>query len=87
MCPVCRARFRGARECSRCGADLSVLMSLTVSAWRMRNAARAAVVAGEYTKAKELVARAQSICFAPAARRIELLSEWLSGSELPAAGC
>ena len=25
MCPVCQARFRGAAECSRCGADLTAI--------------------------------------------------------------
>jgi len=30
-CPVCQARFRRARVCSRCGADLEPLMRLQIS--------------------------------------------------------
>jgi hypothetical protein len=39
-CPVCRAKFRGVSECSRCGADLSILMQLAAQAWLRRRAAR-----------------------------------------------
>ena len=79
MCPVCRARFRGARECSRCGADLTVVMTLAASAWRMRQAARAAVAAGDFARARELASRAQEICYMPAGRRLAALSAWLAG--------
>jgi hypothetical protein len=43
MCPVCLARFRGTRECSRCGADLTMVMKLAARAWRLREAAREAI--------------------------------------------
>ena len=39
-CPVCRARFRGSSQCSRCGADLSALMGLAAQAYRLRQSAR-----------------------------------------------
>ena len=45
-CPVCQARFRGARICSRCGAGLEPLMLLSVEAWQLRQAARQALHAG-----------------------------------------
>jgi len=77
MCPVCRARFRGARECSRCGADLTVVMTLAASAWHMRRAARQAVQAGDVARARQLAARAQEICSMPAGRRLAALGEWL----------
>jgi hypothetical protein len=79
MCPVCRARFRGACECSRCGADLTVVMTLAASAWRMRKAAREAVAAGDVARARRLAARAQEICYTPGGRRLEALSGWLAG--------
>jgi hypothetical protein len=79
MCPVCRARFRGSRECSRCGADLHVVMTLAASAWRMRQAAREEVAAGDFARARELASRAQEICYTPAGRRLEALSGWLGG--------
>jgi predicted amidophosphoribosyltransferase len=79
MCPVCRARFRGASTCSRCGADLNVVMALAASAWRMRQAARQALAAGEIAQARDLAGRAQQICYTPAGRRMEALSAWLGG--------
>jgi len=79
MCPVCRARFRGARECSRCGADLSMVMTLAASAWRMRRAAREAVSAGDFARARELASRAQEVCHTASGRRLEALSGWLGG--------
>src|ERR1700692_4467378 len=77
MCPVCRARFRGVRECSRCGADLTVVMTLAASAWRLRQAAREAVAGGDMVRARELAARAQGICYTAGGRRLEALSGWL----------
>jgi hypothetical protein len=43
QCPVCRARFRGTRVCSRCGADLTPLMLLAARAWHLRDRARRAL--------------------------------------------
>jgi hypothetical protein len=79
MCPVCRARFRGARECSRCGADLTVVMTLAALAWRLRQAAREAVAGGDFARAQELAARAQEVCYTPGGRRLEWLSGCLGG--------
>ena len=45
-CPVCQARFRGSRLCSRCGADLGPLMIVAVRAWRLREEARDALARG-----------------------------------------
>ena len=79
MCPVCRARFRGARVCSRCGADLTVVMTLVASSWRMRQAAREALAAGEFARTRDLASRAQQICRTPAGRKLEALGAWLAG--------
>ena len=78
MCPVCRARFRGARECSRCGADLTMVMTLAASAWRMRQAARQALAVGEFARTRELASQAQRICCTAAGRKLEALGAWLA---------
>ena len=62
MCPVCRARFRGSKDCSRCGADLTVVMHLMVSAWRMRQAARDAIAQGNPHTARQFASQAEEIC-------------------------
>ena len=46
-CPVCRARFRGSSRCSRCGADLTALMSLAAHAYALRQSARQSLKQGE----------------------------------------
>jgi hypothetical protein len=78
MCPVCRARFRGATECSRCGADLTMVMTLVASAWRMRQAARQALAEGDIVRASELSKRAQQLCATTEGRKLEWLSAWLT---------
>jgi hypothetical protein len=77
MCPVCRARFRGSIECSRCGADLTIVMSLAAAAWRMRQAARQALADNDPERARMLSRQAEAICHTPAGRRLEELSSWL----------
>ena len=61
QCPVCLARFRGARVCSRCGVDLGPLMRLAVQAWRLREASRQALALGACTQALELASDAQRL--------------------------
>lgn len=81
MCPVCQARFRGSRECSRCGADLGTIMGLAVTAWRLREAARQAIAGGELPHARALAARAQEVCRTPAGGDLEMVSSWLAATE------
>jgi len=77
QCPVCRARFRCARICSRCGADLSPLMRLSVEAWRLREAARDSLAAGDLASAYRLAARAQRLQVTGEGGALCLLSAWL----------
>jgi len=77
MCPVCRARFRGSRECSRCGADLTTILSLAAAAWRMRNAARRALLEDDLDRARATAARAESICHTAAGARLQELCSWI----------
>jgi hypothetical protein len=81
MCPVCHARFRGATECSRCGADLGMIMGLAAGAWRLREAARQAIAEGDATRARALASQAQEICRTQAGRDLEMVSSWLTLEE------
>ncbi|HEV2960687.1 MAG TPA: hypothetical protein VG649_02600 [Candidatus Angelobacter sp.] len=78
MCPVCRARFRGSSECSRCGADLKTIMVLQVKAWRLREAARQAIASGNPINAATLASQAEELHGTPAGKRIQALSSWLA---------
>jgi len=60
-CPVCKARFRGAGECSRCGADLTVLMLLAAHAYALRQAARQALESGDAQTALASARAAQGL--------------------------
>lgn len=70
-CPVCRARFRGSKECSRCGADLGSVMTLAIMAWRTRQAARQAILAGDPDLAEELLVGAQKLCSTPVGAKLQ----------------
>jgi hypothetical protein len=72
-CPVCQARFRGARICSRCGADLEPLMLLALKAWQLRQAARQALAAGDMERALGLATEAQSIQSTESGEKLRLL--------------
>lgn len=76
-CPVCQARFRGARVCSRCGADLEPLMQLTVRAWQLREAARQSLDNGDAECALRLAGEAQEIQSTESGDALRLLSQWL----------
>ena len=59
-CPTCRAAWRGVATCPRCGTDLTALMRVAVRAWELRQAARAALRAGDRTA--EALACARAAC-------------------------
>lgn len=64
-CPVCRARFRGAARCTRCGADLTALMLLLAHAYRLRQEARELLRHGDCLKALACVKHAQRLHATP----------------------
>ena len=80
-CPVCGARFRETRLCSRCGADLSPLMYLAAKAHRLRERARERLVAGNAREAWELARAAESAAPTLAGKRLERLARWLGEEE------
>jgi hypothetical protein len=76
-CPVCQARFRGSRTCSRCGADLEPLMVLAVQSWELRQAARQALDAGDFERALEFAIEAQGAQNTGRGEALRLLGAWL----------
>lgn len=76
-CPVCRASFRGAAVCSRCGADLTALMLLAFSSVRLRNAARAALYSGDHVRATQLAETAQARWPTRNGRGLHVLATWM----------
>jgi predicted amidophosphoribosyltransferase len=46
-CPTCRSPWRGVTPCPRCGSDLTTIMHVAAKAWELREAARAALCAGD----------------------------------------
>jgi predicted amidophosphoribosyltransferase len=76
-CPVCQARFRGARVCSRCGANLEPLMLLAGQAWALRQAARRALAAGDFQAALELAVVAQRSHTTASGDALAQLNAWL----------
>jgi predicted amidophosphoribosyltransferase len=76
-CPVCRAKFRGTRQCSRCGADLTGIMVLSARAQRYRENARKSLYALNFEKAQKLAAVAQKEHATEMGRRLLMLTSWL----------
>jgi hypothetical protein len=64
-CPVCQAGFRGAVNCSRCGADLSTLMLLVTHAYLLRQQARRCLRLGDLQTAQILAKTAQDLYTTP----------------------
>ncbi|CAB1082403.1 hypothetical protein D1AOALGA4SA_10024 [Olavius algarvensis Delta 1 endosymbiont] len=76
-CPVCRAKFRGSRQCSRCGADLTGIMVLAARAQRRRVNARKSLYDLNFEKAHEHAAAAQREHATETGRKLLLLTSWL----------
>ena len=76
-CPVCRAKFRGTRQCSRCGADRTGLMILSAKAQHYRAGAKKSLFALKFEKAHELAAAAQKVHATETGRKLLLLTSWL----------
>jgi hypothetical protein len=79
-CPVCQARFRGMRICSRCGADLEPLMRMSVQAWQLRQSAREALGSGDVERGLGFAVEAQGIQDTESGEGLRLLGAWLKTS-------
>jgi hypothetical protein len=64
-CPVCRASFRGAESCPRCGAHLGVLMRIAAQAYALRRTAVERILAGDAPAALAAVEAAQGLQATP----------------------
>ncbi len=80
QCPVCRARFRETRLCSRCGADLTPIMLIAVKSWQLRETARQSLNTGEFDRAYEQALEAQKLQFTESGESLRLLTRWLSAN-------
>ena len=78
-CPTCRASWRGASPCPRCGTDLAPLMRVAARAWRLREAARAALEAGREPEASGLAGDAFRLHATSRGRRLLILSLLAAG--------
>ena len=77
-CPVCRAKFRGTRQCSRCGADLTGIMVLSMRAQRHRENAKKSLYNLNFKKAHKFAEAAQTIHATEPGRKLLLLTSWLN---------
>ena len=75
-CPVCRARFREARLCSRCGADLSPLMLLVAKAFLLRQASRDAFLKGNFTVSQQLAISSEKHVRTAIGHRLSSFTTW-----------
>jgi predicted amidophosphoribosyltransferase len=66
-CPTCRTPWRGVTICPRCGSDLSAIMRVAAKAWELREAARAALYAGD--RPAQALAMARAACRLHATRQ------------------
>ena len=78
-CPVCRAPFRETSTCSRCGADLTRLMTLAAQSQVLRQQARQALTAGDVATGLAKAGLAQTTCATPQGRHLYLLALWWHG--------
>jgi predicted amidophosphoribosyltransferase len=83
-CPACRAPWRGVAICPRCGADLTPLMRLAVRAWALREAARAALLAGDDADALALAQAAYALAQTPRAQCVLALALVATGDPVGA---
>jgi hypothetical protein len=83
-CPACGASFRGTATCSRCGADLSVVMGLAMAAFHFRARARRLLVEGDLEGAAALARESERLDRSPAGDalvRVTLLLTVAAGSQ------
>ena len=65
-CPACGAGWRGTAICSRCGADLSVVMGLALGAFHLRARARRLLIEGDVAGAAAEAGEAERLDPSPA---------------------
>ncbi len=76
-CPVCSAPFREKTTCSRCKADLEPIMQIAGKARVFRDAARTAVLVGDFERAGEHAHTSLALHETKNGRNLLLLARWL----------
>ncbi len=66
-CPVCRARFKGEAVCYRCGADLSVLLTIEAEAAAREREMVVLLATGQWIDARRVADRALALRYSPLA--------------------
>ena len=66
-CPVCRARCKGDAVCYRCGADLSVLLTIEAEAAAREREMVASLAAGKWIEARRGAERVLALQYSPLA--------------------
>lgn len=84
-CPTCRAPWRGATACPRCGTDLGPVMRVAARARELREAARAALAARRDQEACDLAIAAVRLHATPRGRRLLILALLAAGRTAEAA--
>ena len=84
-CPTCKAPFRGAVRCSRCGSDLTLLVKVAAAAALTAKKARTALFDGDFPLVRELAGQAIALRSTASTRRLFVLARWL-GSDAGSSG-
>ncbi len=75
-CPVCKASFRGANLCPRCGATLDPILRIIAEASALRAKAAQLVQSGHFEEARQAAARAQRYDATETGKNLLLLIQW-----------
>ncbi|HQN01558.1 MAG TPA: hypothetical protein PLL36_10800 [Candidatus Hydrogenedentes bacterium] len=75
-CPVCKASFRGANLCPRCGASLDPILRIAAEASALRAKAATLLQCGHFEEARQTAARAQRYDATETGRKLLLLIQW-----------
>jgi len=66
-CPVCRARFKGEAVCYRCGADLSVLLTIEAEAAAREREMVVLLATGQWIEARRAADQTLALQYSPLA--------------------
>jgi len=69
-CPICRARFKGAAVCYRCGTDLTILLRIEAQAAALEQRAVAWLAAGDAATARQTAQQALALQRRPLAQAL-----------------
>jgi hypothetical protein len=80
-CPLCRAAFREGPLCYRCGADLSLLLTVEVQAEALERQAVGCLAQDDSERAVEAIGQALSLRRSPMAMALLGFAESVAGGQ------